>query len=131
MEMEIILEESLSPSEEFAYKVAICAWKNGLAPNGIARALGLESTAANLMRVKRALRRAQQQYLRIVVPIRKELQDQLGQCFNKTRRIEFHVVEDDWKTEKQASIESGLVCLKAANVATDIIAKALSKTRTE
>jgi len=113
---------NISPSDEFAYKVAICAWKDGLSPNGIARALDLESTPANLMKVKRALRRAQQQFLRIVPPLNEQLQDKLRNRFNNTgRNIKFHVVVDDWETQKGVPIDSGLVCLKAADVASEII----------
>ena len=125
-------EEAASLSttpDEFAYKVAICAWKDGLAPNGIARALGLDSSPVNLMRVKRALRRAQQQFLRIEVPMHEQLQAKLRQCFNRSRGMEFHVVEDDWKNERQEPIESGFVCLKAAEVATEIIKEVLDRTR--
>lgn len=90
--------QSLDPkSDEFAYTVAAYAWRDGLTANSIARELGYRSTPRNLMRIKRALRRAHGRFLTLKPMPHDQLRDDLCEKFNqdeKVRDIRFYVVND-------------------------------------
>jgi hypothetical protein len=90
-------EEAHDPaSPEFAYLVAEYAWQDGLTANKIAQKLGLPPEPRFLMQVKRALRRAQNTFLKLIPPQEEELSGELSRRVNsdKRRPIRFYVVND-------------------------------------
>ncbi|MFN0021477.1 MAG: hypothetical protein ACKVP0_24770 [Pirellulaceae bacterium] len=88
-------------SEEFLFLVASLAWSQGLTANAIVKRVGLRSTAANLMSVKRALKRAHGKYLTLRTKPGGEQEKRLDERFNQDRqhgrKIAFHVVDDRHK----------------------------------
>jgi hypothetical protein len=95
---------------EFAYLVAVYAWRDGLTANAIARKLfahdgdpSTKSTNKELMQVKRALVRAHMTNVLQLVPLESEaLREKLDEKVNKGGDVRlatrFHVVTDDEHT---------------------------------
>jgi DNA-binding transcriptional regulator LsrR (DeoR family) len=85
-------------SDEFLFLVASLAWSDGLTANAIVKRVGLQPTAANLMSVKRALKRAHGKYLKLLPKPGGEQEQLLDARFNQDRqhgrKIAFHVVDD-------------------------------------
>lgn len=95
------VQEQGSPnfgSDEFLFLVASLAWSQGLTANAIVKRVGLQPTAANLMSVKRALKRAHGKYLTLRTKPGGEQERHLDERFNQDRqhgrKIAFHVVDD-------------------------------------
>jgi DNA-binding transcriptional regulator LsrR (DeoR family) len=85
-------------SDEFLFLVASLAWSQGLTANAIVKRVGLQPTAANLMSVKRALKRAHGKYLKLLPKPGGDQETLLDKRFNQDRKhgrkIAFHVVDD-------------------------------------
>lgn len=108
-------------SAEFAYLVAGYAWRDGLTANAIVRRLDLPSTAHNLMNVKRALKRAQGRFLKLIPPEAPRLEVELSALVNGERArnpIRFTVVEDEWAPS------NGPVIARAAELTMEMILEA-------
>lgn len=116
--------------EEFVYRVAVHAWKDGLTANAITRKLFSDRSALHLMQVKRALQRAlNANVLRLVPPPATELGQKLDQLVNGTKaqddksRIELHVVLDN------EQVEGAPVYAMAAELISTHIVEALRRVR--
>lgn len=114
--------------EEFVYRVATHAWKDGLTANAITRKLFGDRSAVHLMQVKRALQRAlNTDILRLVPPAAIEVGNKLDKLVNGTKakddqsRIELHVVPDDQQ------IQGAPVYAKAAELISAFILDALRR----
>lgn len=90
-------------TEEFAFEVAQFAWQDGLTANIIAKRIGLTSSSKDLMRVKRALKHAQTNFLKLIPPsviqLQEKLHDRINERERRKRKITFHVVDDRWGPE--------------------------------
>jgi hypothetical protein len=104
--------------DDFAYQVAAYAWVHGLTANAIVRKLGLPSEPLYLMQVKRALRRAQDRFLKLVPLPHNKLRDDLAERakrHNARCKTRFYVVDDI------RGPTSGPVYVKAAELVSEII----------
>lgn len=106
-------------SDEFAYQVAVLAWRNGLTANAIVRKMDLEVTPLHLMQVKRALLRAAKlDFLVLRPPRNQDLEEKLTRRLRErcpTGHLQLHVVQETHEPT------TGPVFARAAEVALDII----------
>jgi len=115
-------EGSESGNEDsFVWQVAELAWAAGLAPNAIARRLGLPSN--RIMEVKRALQKAiRKGFLQLAPPLLVTCKTQLEE--NKRWKARTYTVVDD-----AAFTEANPVCMRAAEKIDTIVRRLLLHTR--
>ena len=106
-------------SKEFAFRVAHLAWYEGLTANAIVTKMGLQKKSLSLMQVKRALRRAHGEFIRLIPPSQQRLESELNARFDG--RTQFYIVDDQ-------NVQGGLVSAKAAEVVSGFVEELIVKT---